>query len=371
MGKRELLLVLAFIVAGVIVYQATAPPAKPGSRGFSLSRVLDEVRREIRGNPGRAEITDRSTHPVAAGVTELRILAGFRDITIAGEARENIALEMRISSNGPDEATAKQWALAAVDKLKVDTISSSVAFKMDYPEEGRQRGTFVFKVPARLAIRIDQAPNRATVSNVASLEMLAARDETIVKQVDGRVALSHVGGQLVVENVGSLKLTARRSEGTLTNVRGDLSLDVQNAEITASGISGPISVEARSSEVTFSTLERAQGPVRVNAIGGSVELRGVATECRVDGRNTEIDIEMAKPVPVTVYNEGDEPVDVTPAGSYTLDAVASNGRISLPEGTLNITELPGEQRANGPVKGGGPAITLRSNRGNITLRPDR
>lgn len=366
MGKRELLLVVGFIVAGVIVYQATAPPASPGSRGFSLSRILAEVRRELRGNPAQVEITKTSTHPVPASVTELRILAGFRELTIVGEPRDDVAIEMRIWSNGPDDATAKEWADAAT--LNVDATATFIAFKVEYPEEGRQRGTFIVKVPSRVGIRVDQAPNRATISNVASLEMVAARDDTTIKQVDGRVALSHVGGRLIIENVGSLKLNARRSEATVTTVRGDMSLDAQNAEVTAIAVTGPISVEARSSEVTLSKLDQARGPVRVNAVGGSVALRGVATESRVDGRNTEIEIEMARAVPVTVYNEGDESVDVTPAGSYTLDALASGARISLPDGTLSVTETASEQRATGPVQGGGPTITLRSNRGNINVR---
>lgn len=366
MGKRELLLIFAFVVAGVIVYQATAPPPEPGSRGFSLSRILDTVRRELRGNPASAEITRSSTHPAGPAVNELRILGGFREITITGEPRDDVAVEMRISSNGPDEPTARKWAEAA--KLIVDSTATFIAFKVEYPDEGRQRGTFVLKVPSRLAVRLDQTSNRTVISNVASLEILAARDETTVKQVHGRVALSHVGGRLIIEDVGSLKLNARRSETTITTVRGDLSLEAQNGEVTAIAVTGPVSVEARSSEITLSKLDEARGPVRVNAVGGTVALRGVATESRVDGRNTEIEIELAKPVPVTVYNEGDESVDVTPVGGYTLDALAANGRISLPDGTLTVTDTPGEQRANGPVKGGGPAITLRANRGNISIR---
>ena len=366
MGKRELLLIVAFVVAGVIVYQATAPPADPGARRFSFSRLVDHIRREIRGNPARAEISRSVTHPVAAGVTEVRLLSGFGELTVTGEPRDDIAVEMRISSNGPDEATARKWAEGST--LKVDATATSVALKVDYPEDGRQRGTFIVRIPARLALRVDQTSNRADITKVSSLEMLSARDDTTIKHVEGRVALSHVGGRLIIEDVGSLKLNARRSEATVTTVRGDLSLDVQNGEVTAIAVTGPISVEARSSEVTLSKLDGARGPVRVNAVGGSVALRGVATESRVDGRNTEIEIEMARPVPVTVYNEGDEAVDVTPAGSYTLDALAASARISLPEGTLDVTETPGEQRASGPVKGGGPAITLRSNRGPINIR---
>lgn len=367
MGKRELLLIVAFAAVGVVVYQATAPPPAPGTRGFSLSRILNEVRREIRGNPASAEMTRSSTHPIGPTVTEFRVISGFTNLTITGEARDDIAIDMRVVSNGPDETLARQWAEAT--ELRIDTTATAIAFRAVYSEDGRQQGYYTVKVPARLAVRLDQASNRALVSNVASVEMLTARDDTTVKRIAGRVALTHVGGQLIVEDVGSLKLNGRRSEATLTTIRGDLSLDLQNSEVTASAVTGPISVEARSSEVTFIKLDEARGPVRVNAVGGSVALRGVSTEVRVDGRNTEVDVEMARPVPVTVYNEGDEPVDITPStGGYTLDALAAGARISLPDGTLAVTEASNEQRANGAVHGGGPAITLRSNRGNINIR---
>ena len=367
MGKRELLLIAAFVVAGVIVYQATAPPPEPGTRGFSLSRLLDHLRREVRGNRASAEITRTSTHPVGPAVTEVRFLSGFSEVTITGEARDDIAIDMRVVSNGPDEAEARRWAEAA--RLTVDAAATSIAFRTIYTREGRQRGFFTVKVPRRLAVRIDQPSTNTEVSHVASLELLAARGDTIIEQVPGRVVLSHSGGRLVVEDVGSLKLNARRSEATLTTVRGDLSLELQNSEVTARAVLGPVSVESRSSAVVFEKIDRAQGPLRVNAVGGSVALRGIVTETRVDGRNTGIDIELAKPAPVTVYNEGDEPIDVTPPpGGYTLDALATHARISVPEGALAVDDGESEQRVNAAVKGGGPAIMLRSNRGPINIR---
>jgi hypothetical protein len=88
-----------------------------------------------------------------------------------------------------------------------------------------------------------------------------------------------------------------------------------------------------------------------------------------------VDITIAKAAPISVYSEGDEPIELTPPpGGFTLDARASHGRISLPEGfdsrvTVTSGESETEQRANGAVRGGGPTITLRANRGDIRIRP--
>ena len=50
MGKRELILIVVFVMLGATVYQFTAPPPAPGERSFSLSGIIDEMRLEVRGN---------------------------------------------------------------------------------------------------------------------------------------------------------------------------------------------------------------------------------------------------------------------------------------------------------------------------------
>ena len=57
-----------------------------------------------------------------------------------------------------------------------------------------------------------------------------------------------------------------------------------------------------------------------------------------------------------------------PASGYQLDAVASNGHITLADVELPVTTSGQEQRATGKVRGGGAAITIRNSRGDIKLR---
>ncbi len=61
MGKRELLLIAGFLMVGTMVYFATAPEPAPGERGFSISRIMDEVRREVSGNHASAEVVTSTT----------------------------------------------------------------------------------------------------------------------------------------------------------------------------------------------------------------------------------------------------------------------------------------------------------------------
>ena len=110
--------------------------------------------------------------------------------------------------------------------------------------------------------------------------------------------------------------------------------------------------------------------VRITATAGSVSLRGLATEARLDARNTDVDVIVDRAVPLAIYSEGGSPVEITPPpGGYRLDAVASDGSIEVPEGTVDVTTNGTERRASGAVNGGGETITIRTSHGNITLRP--
>jgi hypothetical protein len=100
-----------------------------------------------------------------------------------------------------------------------------------------------------------------------------------------------------------------------------------------------------------------------------VSLRGLATEARLDARNADVDVIVDRAVPLAIYSDGGSPVEITPPpGGYRLDAVASDGSIEVPEGTVEVTTNGTEHRASGSVNGGGPMITIRASHGSITLR---
>ena len=61
MGKRELVIALAFIVVSAVAYQFTAPDPKPNEKGFSFSRFWNDARREIRGNSAQASFSATGT----------------------------------------------------------------------------------------------------------------------------------------------------------------------------------------------------------------------------------------------------------------------------------------------------------------------
>lgn len=367
MGKRELLLVAAFLMVGALVYQFTATPPAPGERSFSLSQVLGKVRREMRGNRASAETTTTITHAVPATVTELRLNErGGVDITVTGEKRDDISAEFKVRSSGFDEAEAER--LAKISTLKLDDAGGSIIGKFEFPEEGRQTATLTVRVPARLAIRLGAGSGDTTISGVAAVELLNARGESRVTNVSGRVTAMQTGGELRVTDAGSLKLTTRGSDATLERIRGESVLSFRQGEVKGIELAGPIELDTNGTDVTLEKLEGAAGAFRANAVNGTLTVRGLRMEGRIDARNAEVTVDIDRAAPLAIYAEGEDDVNVVaPDGGYHLDALAARGTIRLPEGALAPAVNGPEQRATGPVGGGGPTITIRATRGDIVI----
>jgi hypothetical protein len=372
MGKRELVLIAVFAVLGIGVYQVTAPPPPPGSEGFSIGGIFRNMRRGIRGAREVATVDSRQAVPVDPSVNALRInIPRPSDITIAGEDRSDIAAELHATGRGYDPGEAKANADAA--KLKVERVGDALVITLDLSAARAlphntpvQQIAMTLAVPRRLAVRMEPHVGRFVGRSLASAELMSSRGETRISDVAGHVQLTHSAGTLEIDGAGSLKLNARNSRGSVHHVSGAMALDSIGGELTISDIVGPLEIEARNTDVKIDGITALKAPLRVNATGGDIRVEGLRTEARFDGRNSVIDVALASPVPVTVYNMGEIRV-TAPPGGYALDAVATEGHITMDDGDLKPSE-GSDPRAAGPIRGGGPALTLRSTRANIIVR---
>ena len=367
MGKRELLLIAAFLIVGVVVYQATVPPPAPGERSFSLSQLVSNIRREIRGNNSFAEVTTTTSHTAPQAPGELRLKLGRADVTITGGDRANIEAELHVRSSGFDTPEAERLARETV--LKFDDTASILTASLSYPEGGRQTATLALKVPARLSVRMDPGSGTLKITNVAAVDVLGARGETEIGQVAGRVSATQTGGEFRAADIGSLKVTTRGSDVRLDRVRGEAVINVRNGELKGSALAGNVELDSNGTDVTIEKLEALTGTLRVNAVNGTLTLRGLRADGRIDARGAEVAVEIDRAAPLAIYSDGDDRVTVTaPSAGYQLDAIAQHGRITVPEGTVQVAVNGQEQRATGPVRGGGGTITIRSTSGDIVVK---
>lgn len=375
MGKRELILIAAFVILGGIVYQATAPPPAPGARGFSFGRFLDDVRREVRGNRGFAQRTSTAVQPIDAAVREVRVTLRRGPITIVGEQRSDVSAELVASSNGSDDAEAQR--LVEQTNIKFDLAGSILFVSIAFPEPGAQRvRSLALKVPSRLVVRVAEGnTGQLEISSVAGVELDMARGKTILRQISGHVTASHRGGDFMITDAASLRLTARGSDVSLAHIRGEATITTQAGDLTSTGIAGPIELDSNATDVRLEALETTTGKVRVKAAGGSIALLGLRSDSRIDIRNADLDVVVDRPAVIAIYSEGAEPVDVAlPRGGFQLDALTRQGRIrTTPDDLLagwglDVAGAPdgGEQKVSGRVNGGGPLLTIRT-QGSLTL----
>jgi hypothetical protein len=372
MGKRELVLIAVFVVLGIGLYEVTAPPPPPGSEGVSLSGIFRNIQRTVHGSRDTASADSAQTVPVDANVKELRVsFARWNDMTVAGEDRTDIAAEMHATARGFNPTEAK--AAAEATSLKLERVGDALVVSLDNsPARALPRNSnigqlsIVLKVPRRLTLRMEPHTGRLIVGKLAGADIMGSRGETRVIGFTGRVALTHSGGSLEIEDVPSLKLNARNTHGTVKHVNGPMAVDSMGGDLTISDVVGPLEIESRNSDIRIDGSKGLQGPLRVNATGGEIRIEGLRTEARLDGRNTAIEVTLAAPAPVTIHNLGAIRVTAPPAG-YTLDAVTTEGRINVDDGEIKPSE-GGDQHAAGPVRGGGPTLTLRATRGGITVQ---
>lgn len=379
MGKRELLLAAAFIILGVSVYQFTAPPVDTSRPRWSFGKMLQHVRKEVRGSRASAKVATNSTVKAPDSLREMRIVMRSGAITVTGEDRADIQVNLSVTSNGVDDAEANRLAQATT--VKFDEAGAMLIAKVDYPDPGQQRSSIDIRVPRRLGIRIDEKNGILKVRDVASVIVGTGRGESVISNVPGAVQVLQRGSTITITDVGSVKMTTfSGAEARVSKVHGDANFTLQGGELRAEEIDGGIEVEARNTDVRFQKMENNRRALRFNATSGEVVVAGVQTEMRIDGRDTDIRVDQPAAAMLSIYNEGDESIEFTvPANGFTLDAVSASGRLTadpaLEKAGVKVVgngasgdDGRQEFRAAASVRGGGPTVTIRASRGDIVLR---
>jgi len=366
MGKRELVLIALFAIIGVVLYHLTAPPPPPGSQGFSAGGIVQSFRRGLAGNRASVRVDTSRIEAIDPAVEELRFTLPGTELTVIGEERADIAVQLGVTSNGYDDAEARR--LADASALVVTRAASTLVFAMNFPHEGRQTARLNLKVPKRLKMRLDQmGGGKLEVSNLSGLEVIGMAGDMSVKNISGPVVLNQRRGSLEVDGAMSLKLTSR-GDAKAEHVNGTITVQALGGELTLASVVGPVEIEARNTELKMESLTDLKAPLRIDANNGSLRIEGLRTEARIDGRDTELDVAFDTPVATTIYSTGDDIGITPPAAGYSLDAVATDGRITIDDDGIKPTGSESEQRAKGTVRGGGPTITLRATRADINVR---
>jgi hypothetical protein len=367
MGKRELLIVLAFVVAGTVAFQFSAPPAPDSSTGFSLSKLLQSARREMRGNQSYAAPPRTTAYAIDGTITEIRVASSAGPLTIVGEDRADVSLELVVTSTGETEAAA--IATANKTQVKEDRAGGVLTLAFDFPEEETQTSKAVLKIPQRLGVRLD-SNRETTISRVRAVEFVGPmRGTTVIDHVVERVSGEQSSGTITVSTVGGLKMTLTRARSRISDVTGEMSLDVRDGDTEISASTGPLVIEERRGDLT---IRNHRGPVKVSGADGQLRIENASGEVRVDLRRAEVDAELASGVTGTLATS-DEELRVTwrdPAG-VQVDALASNGNVDAADWGLTPTKSATDTRLDAPLgtrSAAAPRVSLRNQGADIVLK---
>ncbi len=361
MGKRELLLVVAFVIVGAILYQATAPPAPEGSRGFSFTDMFRAARSEMGERNARRDERRHVQLDIPEQVDTLELEDFPGRIVIEGADRADLEATLEATLHGVDEVDLD--GQAALLRLSSDIREARVVLTATRRETGaRPDYVLTIHLPERLKVRVG-GRGAADISGVAGLELLDYRGDVQAARLTGPVSGEHREGRAEFAAGATLDFETRR--GTIrASAPAAVTLTAIQTDVEVMDAVGAVTING-----TRSTLEivRAGGPVTVTGTGGALKLREVRAAVDIDAERLTVSTTMSAAVPVRIAIRNDN-VDVTlPAGGVTIEASTEGGDLRAPA-ELEVTDADGRRSAGGAVNGGGPVVSLNVQRGTLTVR---
>lgn len=361
MGKRELLLVVLFVVLGTVLYQATAPPSTGESGGFSLREMFRAARRNM-GDRNATRTLTRDEHlPIGPEVATLA-LDDFRGrIEVRGTDEASLAATLETTLRGLDEADLDQQEAGLDVRLEVhDTVATVV---LGHREMGpRPDQTLRLQVPRRLRLKMG-GRGVAQISGLAGAEFDTFRGDLFVEDMTGPITGSQREGRAEFGPGATLDFETER--GTLRIVRpAALTLQATATDIEVLDAEGPVTIDQQRCTIE---IIGGSGAIGVEGEGGTIKLRNVASPVTIDAERLTVSMTMAEAVAVTLEIVADD-VDVTlPAGGVELAAEVTHGELRVPAAITSSTDGD-TRRASGALNGGGPRVGLTVSRGALTVR---
>jgi hypothetical protein len=365
MGKRELIIVIAFVVVGAVAYQLTAPDPKPGERSFSFSRIFSNIRNEIREHSSKASVELAGTIAVESGIKELRVSTPRNvPLTVIGEQRKDVGYELPVESTGPDPEAAKSYAERVT--LREDPLGPVLSLTLTFPEEGTQTAKLTLRVPNDLLVRIENA-GRINVSEVAALELRNTAGETNVSGVAGAVRGSHRTGDLTIAGAQSVDLSLATTRAKFRGIKGGLTLNLRSGECWIGESSGPI--DATLASVEFTVVGHAGGGTKIGAEGGRIKVTAPAGAVSIDARRALVELEIADQASDTTVLTTDEPIRLTlgEQAALVLDALTTEGDIKVSDVPVAPAKDGRQVKAGATIGAGGARVVLRNARGDIVI----
>lgn len=363
MGKRELLLLVVFIVLGVGVYQVTAPAAPVDSPGFSLGRLVQFAKAHFNGPQARRSASKTATLAPGAEVTMLDLTDLSGPVIVEGTDRADIQVRLDAALAGLDAGDLDTQERA----LGLALAASGPTATLRVTHGGRSRRPRLemrIEVPKRLKVRLGGTRFSAEVRHVAGLDLAEYAGDLRTEGLAGPITGTYESGRA---EFGEGAVVTLKTEGGRVRLErpASVTLDSERTGIDIVDAAGPITI---TDDYARMDIRGTGGPVKVTGDGGTIALRQIAHPVTLDATRLTVDAEFDRPVAAS-FSIKDDDVDVTlpREGGVLLDVKVTNGDLRLPDGVPPV--VSGEtQSVKAALAGGGPLVSLTLERGTMRVR---
>ncbi len=362
MGKRELLLMVVFVVLGVGVYQVTAPAAPAEGPGFSLSRFVQFAKAHFHGAQERRTVTRIATLVPGAGLDTLAVSEFRGTIIVEGTDRPDVEVQLEAVLAGIDEEDLNLQEKDLGVALKADGARATV--DVTHGEHARRpRMELRIAVPRTLKAELT---GRATaeVRGVAALHLAGYQGDLEVEGLSGPITGDMDNGRAEFGVGATLDLRTSNVRLHAAAPRA-VTVDAERGNTEIVDPAGPVTLKT---DYARMEIRGTGGPVTVTGEGGVIHVRDVAHPLTIEAHRLTVTAELQQPVATTIAIE-DDTVELTLPrdGGLQLDASIQNGALRVPDG-FTTTRTGTTDAVAVAVAGGGPIVKVTVDRGELRIR---
>ncbi len=349
------------------------------------------------------------TGTATVGSSELLRVSTRGAVSLQGEARENIAYELKKRASVKGEAAAR----ALLDKISVKTgkRGGELLLEVSVPAGWTSSASLQLRIPRDLRETILESQGDAIEaydlkgmlradSNGGRVHVDRVQGKVVIRTGGGQVRLGEIGGGVqCFSGGGQIVADTIAGEAGLNSEGGEIVVRVAKGPVRASTGGGNIRIEQADRGVTATArtglidVARSSGPVVAQTVAGAIKVRSAGNiECqagtgaialekvfgglRASTRSGSIVADLAgKPLKDSALTTGSGDITVfIPSNlAVTVQAIsASPGgrRIVSDFSEIHTRMLPAGTRveAQGALNGGGPLLRLTALGGTIYLR---
>lgn len=340
----------------------------------------DDVFGGLFGN--RYDFSDSFSQPLN-NASQVKILSNRGDIKITASPDDQIHAIVQKTVRSNTQEDANRMNESTHPKFEQQ---GSVAV-LDLTSGNYQHAEFDLdlQLPSAVALSATTHHGDITVSQRGgSVELVTDHGDVNLDQIKGDASIRLRHGSVTGKEIGgNVTLDGNISNTNFSDVRGGVTMtgtywgDMQLARIAK-----PVRFTTSRTDLQFNRLDgefnmqpdelRATsitGPFRLETRSKSVHLEDTTGDIHIQNRNAPIDLRPKAPLgTIDVSNvHSDIKLQLPPNAGFQLDAQSHNGDIENDFG-INVDNNRRDATARGTIGKGGPAVTLKTDRGTIEVR---